>query len=514
MIKGMISGALGLLMSTVGMDSVTGSFRYTFDSNILLAGIHIVAGLIGLFALSQVLVYFEQTFIQPEGTITEVPSEKGMLTKTVVDTFRRIRAVGIGSLVGTIIGIVPGAGGQVSALTAYNEAKRWAPRKERDSFGKGNPDGVIACEAANNAMAGGSLIPLFTLGIPGSPTAAVLLGGLMIHGLFPGHELYTLRADVTYTFMVAMILAQFLMFFIGIGITSYMARILKVPKYFLGPAILSLCIIGTYATRNSMGDVYIMTVLGILMYLGAKLGFSSAAIVLGLILGEIAENGFLLGVRLGTAEGSTIAYFLTRPICIIVIVLVLLSAGFAFFLEYKEGKSKKNKDQKTDPQHSHLFYQSWWPLNKITMRQWNLLLGLILSIGSFLMYFHTRAFDAEPRMFPQVLLIALIVMSAWLIAQNLLAPSGGFTKKVFHQWPAFNMFMVIIFTVLYIVGVKTLGFYLSTFLFMTGMPIFLQARRTGKFCLKCAGISMAYTVIMLIVFYRLLMVSTPVGLFL
>ena len=514
MIKGMISGALGLLLSTVGMDSVTGSFRYTFDSDILLAGVHIVAGLIGLFALSQVLVYFEQTFIQPEGTITEVQSEKGMLYKTVVDTFRRFRALGIGSLVGTIIGIVPGAGGQVSALTAYNEAKRWAPQKERDSFGKGNPDGVIACEAANNAMAGGSLIPLFTLGIPGSPTAAVLLGGLMIHGLFPGHELYTLRADVTYTFMVAMILAQFLMFFIGIGITGYMARILKVPKYFLGPAILSLCIIGTYATRNSMGDVYVMAALGVLMYLGAKLGFSAAAIVLGLILGEIAENGFLLGVRLGAAEGSTVAYFLTRPICIIVILLVLLSAGFAFYLEYKEGQNKKDDGKAADPRHGRLSAQSWWPLSTVTMRQWNLLLGMIVLIGSVLLYVHTRSFDTEPRMFPQVLLIALVLMSAWLIVQNILAPSVGFTKKVFQQLPALNMLLVIVFTILYIVLVESLGFYLSTFLFMTGMPIFLQARRTGKFCVKCVGISVAYTAVMFIVFYRLLMVSTPVGLFL
>jgi putative tricarboxylic transport membrane protein len=511
MVKGIISGAIGLLMSTVGMDSVTGSFRYTFDSDILLAGIHIVAGLIGLFALSQVLVYFEQTFTQPDSKITEVESKKGMLYKTVIDTVRRIRALSIGSIVGTIIGIVPGAGGQVSALTAYNETKRWAPKKERDSFGKGNPDGVIACEAANNAMAGGSLIPLFTLGIPGSPTAAVLLGGLMIHGLFPGHELYTLRADVTYTFMLAMILAQFVMFFIGVSITNYMARILKIPKYFLGPAILSLCIIGTYATRNSMGDVYIMAILGVLMYLGAKMGFSAAAVVLGLILGEIAENGFLLGVRLGSAQGDTLSYFLTRPICIIVILLVILSAGFAFFLEYKESRIKREKGHEKPSLSRGSKPVYWWPLSKIAMRQWNLVLGLAILVGSVLLYVVTKGFETEPRLFPQVLLISLMAMSALLLLQNILAPSLESTKEVFNKWPALNMALVIIFTFAYIVLVESLGFYASTFLFMTGMPIFLQARRTGAFCLKCAGISMAFTTVMLIVFYKLLVVSTPSG---
>ena len=470
-----------------------------------------MAGLIGLFALSQVLVYFEQTFTQPEGAINEVQSEKGMLAKTVIDTFRRIRALSIGSIVGTIIGIVPGAGGQVAALTAYNEAKRWAPKKERDSFGKGNPDGVIACEAANNAMAGGSLIPLFTLGIPGSPTAAVLLGGLMIHGLFPGHDLYTSRPDVTYTFMLAMILAQFVMFFIGITITNYIAPILKVPKYFLGPAILSLCIIGTYATRNSMGDVYVMAVLGVLMYLGAKLGFSAAAVVLGLILGEIAENGFLLGVRLGIAQGDRLAYFLFRPICIIVILLVVLSAGFAFFLEYKESRDKREKEGEKQS----LFKEStpvyWWPPSKVTMRQWNLLLGLVLLTGSVVLFFVTKGFETEPRMFPQILIIALMVMSAVLLIQNIIAPSLGSTKEVFNKWPALNMALVIIFTFSYILLVEALGFYASTFLFMAGMPIFLQARRSGTFCLKCAAISMAFTAVMLIVFYKLLVVSTPAG---
>jgi putative tricarboxylic transport membrane protein len=511
MLKGLIGGAIGLLLSTVGMDSVTATFRYTFGSDILLAGIDIVAGLIGLFALSQVLVYFEEAFTHPDARIVEVRSQRGMLLRTVLDTFRRKRALTIGSVIGTIIGIIPGAGGQVSALTAYNEAKRWAPQKERESFGKGNPDGIVACESANNAMAGGSLIPLFTLGIPGSPTAAVLLGGLMIHGLFPGYQLYSVSADVTYTFMVAMILAQFVMFGIGIGISGHVARILRVPKYFLGPAITSLCIIGAFATRNSLGDVYVMAALGILMYFGIKYGFSAAAVVLGLILGEIAENGFLLGVRIGSAKKSVLSYFIARPIPAIIVLLVLLSIGFALFLEHKERAAKRKGLVEDRSLPGRLSFGRWWPISEITMRQWNLLIGLGLLIGGILIYFQTRGFPREPRLFPMVLVVALLVMAAWLILQSVFMPTIGADRRPFHKWPALNMWTVIGITVLYIATLSVAGFYASTFLFMLLMPIYLNKNRTGPFFIKCLCVSLAFTGIMLLVFNQFLKVSTPSG---
>lgn len=511
MLKGLIGGAIGLLLSVVGMDSVTGTFRYTFDSDILLAGVDIVAGLIGLFALSQVLVYFEQVFSNPDAKIVEVESEKGMLLDTVGKTFKRFRALSIGSIVGTIIGIIPGAGGQVAALTAYNEAKRWAPERERKTFGKGNPDGVIACEAANNAMAGGSLIPLFTLGIPGSPTAAVLLGGLMIHGLFPGHQLYSVSANVTYTFMVAMILAQFVMFAIGVGITGYMARILQVPKYFLGPGILPLCIIGAFATRNSMGDVYVMAALGTTMYFALKFGFSAAAVVLGLILGEIAENGFLLGVRLGMAEKSVLGYFFSRPICIIVIALVVLSIGFALFMEHKERAQNRTSGKATPSKASKSSMGKWFPLSQLALRQWNLVIGLSMLIGAIALYVHTLSFPREPRLFPVVLLVTLMLLSAWLVLQSLFLPSIGAVKTVFQSWPAKKMFSVLGITGLYIALVSIIGFYVSTFLFMAGVPIILNKNKTLKSFLTCLGVSVGFTLIMLLVFRQFLKVPTPIG---
>ncbi len=513
MIKGLIGGAIGLLLSTVGVDSVQGVERYVFGSQTLLGGIDIVAGLIGLFALSQVLVYFEQIFTQGSSAIVQRQSEEGMLFKTLTDTLRRVRALTIGSVVGTIIGIIPGAGGQVSALTAYNEAKRWAPAKERESFGKGNPDGIISCEAANNAMAGGSLVPLFTLGIPGSPTAAVLLGGLMIHGLFPGHQLFTEHAKVTYTFMFSMILAQVVMFWMGVGITRYMARILAVPKYYLGPGIVALCVIGAFATRNSMGDVYVMAILGVLMYLGMKFGFSAAAVVLGLILGDIAENGFLLGARIGTASGSVTQYFLTQPICLVVMALVALSIGFSLYLEYKErGATKAQVQAKVALARSQVFQrQGWWPLSHMTMLQWSLVLGVLIMVASLLLYQHTRSFAEEPRLFPTILIVALIIMSGWMVLQSLLAPSARATKKVFEKWPGWNMLLVTCMTLAYVAMANYLGFYASTFLFNLSLPLYLHQERSAGFLLKTLAVALGFTGLMLVVFRQLLKVPTPVG---
>ena len=511
MIKGLIGGAIGLLLSTIGVDSVTGTYRYVFDSDTLLAGIDIVAGLIGLFALSQVLVFFEEIFTRPEGSIRDISQEKGDLGRTMIDTFRRFRALSIGSIVGTIIGIIPGAGGQVAALTAYNEAKRWAPRGERGTFGTGNPDGVISCEAANNAMAGGSLVPLFTLGIPGSPTAAVLLGGLMIHGLFPGHNLFTEHAHVTYTFMLAMILAQFCMFAVGISITRYFARILAVPQYYLGPAIMALCVIGAFATRNSMGDVYVMAVLGILMYVGLKFGFSPAGVVLGLILGDIAENGFVLGSRLGLAEGSVGAYFLLRPICLVVMILVVLSVIFALIMEYKGSRSPGSEGSAPNGLARLFDFESWRSFSGITMRQWNLLIGILLLGGIVVVYLYSLEFPEEVRVFPLVILTALAVMAIWLVLQSLFLPSKRSPRKVFENWPGKKMAAVIGFTVLYLLLAEIVGFYVSTFLYMATTPLFLKRQTDLRFFLKCGGVAFGFVGIMLLVFQQLLKVPTPHG---
>ena len=511
MLKGLISGALGLCLSLIGMDSVTGAFRFTFGLHPLLAGIPIVAGLIGIFALSQLLNRFEDCFRNPESLISIVKTEEDSLWDTLMRTLRRTKALAIGSMVGTIVGIIPGAGGQVAALSAYNEAKRWASDAERATFGKGNPDGIIAAESANNAMCGGSLVPLFTLGIPGSPTAAVLLGGLLIHGLYPGHRLYTEHSDIVYTFLLAMLVAQVAMFITGVGLAPYLARVAKVPQNYLGPSILVLCVIGSFATQNSMGDVYIMGVLGVLTYMAIKIGFSPAALVLGHILGGIAENGLLLGARIAKAKGGLLAYFFTQPICIVLIAITAGSILIAAWLERRQNAAATALAGERPP-----LFRAPASLAELNMRQCNGIAASAVMALAVALFTGAGMLDSEAALFPQTLAVALAILALCLFAATVAGKGSPLeTKTPFAAFPGRQMLMSVTVFVLYVLLAGWLGFYSSTFLFMLALPALLlnpeQRKTRAPWVLLIAAL---FTGVLYLIFAALLMVPTPRGLFL
>lgn len=233
------------------------------------------------------------------------------------------------SIIGVIIGMLPGAGGDIASWVGYNEAKRFSRHPEK--FGQGAIEGVAGPEAANNAVTGGALIPLFTLGIPGSATAAVLLGGLMIHGLIPGRELFTKYGEITYTAMVGFILANILMGVAGMLLARYVTYVTQVPARVLAPAIVTLCVIGSFAIGNNMFDVWTMVFFGAVGYLMRRYGFHPAPVVLGLILGPMAELGFRQSLLL--AKGSVLSYYLSRPISVILLVLIVASLVSPVVLE-------------------------------------------------------------------------------------------------------------------------------------------------------------------------------------
>ena len=203
-IKGLFSGAIGLWLATIGYDSVLGVERFVFNP-IFSGGINIIAALVGLFAIPQVLSMIEKKQLDSD----QFQMEKKSIVQSIIYNLSRIKALVVGSVSGVIIGLIPGAGGQIAGLVSYDQIKKLSKNKE--NFGKGEPDGIIAAESANNAMVGPSLVPLLTLGVPGSPTAAVLLGGLLIHGMFPGPNLFTIYAETTWTFINSLLVAQFMM---------------------------------------------------------------------------------------------------------------------------------------------------------------------------------------------------------------------------------------------------------------------------------------------------------------
>ena len=334
--KGLIGGMFGLLISTIGYSPMLGTPRFVFH-DVLTGGVAIVPALIGLFAIPQVFSLMEG--LGGKQAAVEYKPEKGVLLKTIIQNLKMVKALSIGSIVGSIIGIIPGAGGQVAGLISYDQVRKFS--KDPRSFGKGRPDGVAAAESANNAMVGPSLIPLLTLSVPGSPTAAVLLGGLLIHGLFPGPDLFISHASVTYTFIASLVLAQFAMCIFGIMMSRYSYSVMRVPGLQMIAAVTVLAVFGTYSVQNSFDDVIVMFALGTLMYLGRKVGFSPAPVVLGIILGPIAEDNFLKGKLIADTDVGMFHYFFTGSINIIIIVLCAASIGYSIYSEIRTYQKEK-----------------------------------------------------------------------------------------------------------------------------------------------------------------------------
>ncbi len=333
--KGLIGGMFGLLISIIGYSPVLGVPRFVF-TDVLTGGVAIVPALIGLFAVPQVFSLMEELYAETKKV--DYRPKRGVLLKTIVENLKMTKALCIGSVVGTIIGIIPGAGGQVAGLIAYDQTRKFS--KDPTLFGKGNPEGVAAAESANNAMVGPSLIPLLTLSVPGSPTAAVLLGGLLIHGLFPGPDLFQSHADVTYTFIASLVLAQFAMCIFGIMMSRYSYSVMRVPKLQMMAAVTVLAVFGTYSVQNSFDDVIVMFVLGTLMYIGRKVGFSPAPVVLGIILGSIAEDNYLKGKMIADTDVGMFTYFFTGGINMIIILLCAGSIAYSIFSEIRAHRKR------------------------------------------------------------------------------------------------------------------------------------------------------------------------------
>ena len=241
------------------------------------------------------------------------------------------------SLIGTFVGILPGAGASIASFVSYSEAKRFS--KNPGEFGKGTPEGIIASECANNAMVGGSLVPLLSFGIPGSASAAVLFGAVMLYGMTPGPRMFTEHATVVYGFMVSFIPIVIAMLIVGATLAPVFAKVLKVRMAYTVSTVLVLALIGSYTIQSSVVDIYIAATLGVLGFLMMKLGFSLAPIVLGLILGPMAEEGFRRSFIIAEAEqASVFLMFFGRPICMILIAVVVLMIGTAFWQEYRGKK--------------------------------------------------------------------------------------------------------------------------------------------------------------------------------
>ena len=338
-VKGLLSGCIGLWLATIGFDDIMGAQRFIFHDSVA-GGINVIPALIGLFAIPQVISMFAKGRRRLEAEVLSV--ERHPIRDAVAEVLRRKRALSIGTAIGSIIGLIPGVGGQIAGLVAYDQAKKTSP--ERDKFGTGHSEGVIAAESANNAMVGPSLVPLLTLSIPGSPTAAVLLGGLLIHGIFPGSDLFDNYPDVAWTFINSMLVGQILMCLFGLYIAGLAAKVAQVPNNVMAAVVLGLAVFGSYSVQHSMGDVYVMMALGTGMYFLERFGFSAAPLVLGLILGPIAEANFIQGAMIANATSSIGQYFFTGLLNLTLIGIVIASVGYSVWMELRDRRYTTKDD--------------------------------------------------------------------------------------------------------------------------------------------------------------------------
>lgn len=282
-LKNIIAGALGILLATVGKDLLTTVERFTFGFNELSEGIGFVPVMIGIFGISELLVQAER--LQAERKLIQMRAIKLPSRGDYRKVWKTIlRSSGIG----TFIGILPAEGATVASMIGYNEARRWS--KTPEEFGKGSVEGIAGSEAANNSATGGAMVPTLALGIPGSPTAAVILAGLMVHGLQPGPTMFTEQAEFAYAIFWAMLLVNVTFIFVGLFGAKLFARVTFVPVQILWPIVFTFSIVGAYALDQSMLDVYIALAAGVIGYFMRRFGYSVVPLAIGLILGGMLEK--------------------------------------------------------------------------------------------------------------------------------------------------------------------------------------------------------------------------------
>lgn len=316
-VKTLISGLIGLWMACIGMDPLLGIPRFTWGSDMLLSGVEMIPVMIGMFAVTEVV---KQT-VKPR-SIEGVEKNRGVKTKIPkLSEFLKIKWVIIRSAVmGTIVGLLPGAGATIASFLSYTTEKKISKHPEK--FGTGFEDGIAAAETANNAATGGSMVPLLALGIPGGNAAAIMMSALALQGVQMGPLLVRTQPDFLSSVFASMILTNILMVIIAIGVAKVFAKILSVPYSFLGSAIIMLAAIGSYALKNSTGDIVLMAAAGIFGYMLSKQGFSAAALILGLVLGNMCESNLRRAVKM--TNGDVLAAFtspITTPILLVCAVM-------------------------------------------------------------------------------------------------------------------------------------------------------------------------------------------------
>jgi len=336
LIKGLLSAALGLMIVTIGQDPMMGTARFTFDNVNLLSGVHFLTAMIGLFAIPELV----KSICTPVTMVPETQKKIGSFWSVFPrfsDLKRIIRPVLIGSPIGSFLGLLPGAGGPIAAFISYDYAKKSS--KNPEGFGKGSVEGIAAPESANNAVTGGALVPMMTLGIPGDPVTAILIGALLVHGLAPGPLLFIERGDFAYGLIFSFLFANIFNLILALTGVRLLVKLLNTPRALMMPTIGLLCVIGSYALRNSFFDIYIMLAFGIIGLIMRWVDMPVVPLLLALVLGKPLEEH--LRVSLTSSQGDYMI-FLQSPFSVGFLSLAVLSVIWSLVIEPWRDKRRAN----------------------------------------------------------------------------------------------------------------------------------------------------------------------------
>ena len=313
-IKGWISGFLGIFVALIGMESIHGYVRFSFGNTNLAGGINLIPAMVGAFGFAEILsmMKYEHVNVVKTRIARIIPRASQILPfrKTIVRS----------GLIGTLIGAIPGVGEDIAAWVSYDFAKRGS--KDPDAFGTGSVEGLIASETGNNAAVAGAVIPVLSLGIPGSAPAAVLLAAMFIHGVRPGPMIMIESPDFVYKVVAMVFLATCAMFILGLSMVRYVVKILQVPRTKLMPIIFTLCVVGSFAIQSRIFDVRVMLFFGVLGFLMKEMEYPVAPMILGLILGTMLDTNFRRALVI--AEGEILP-FISRPICMVLIFFIVIT---------------------------------------------------------------------------------------------------------------------------------------------------------------------------------------------
>jgi putative tricarboxylic transport membrane protein len=321
-VKGAISLLIGLLLSTVGIDIALGYARFTFDSTALLQGISFIPAMIGLFGLSEVI----RNVLHPAGRVRGMRLEtRGIFRETGRTLWRYKKGVASGNVIGSAIGALPGAGGDIAAWVSYAATKNASREGHLFGKGKGHIEPIVSAGSANNAALASAYVPSLVFGIPGDTITAILIGVLLVKGVEPGPQLFTAQAPLLYSIYLVFIVANLLLLPLGYLAIRFSGLLLRVPASVLLPIIVAFCIVGSFAINNGQLEIIVMLLLGILGYLLERTGFPLAPVVLGLVLGPIVEKNFMQSV---IKTDWDLTQFLTRPMSAVLMIVTILVLSY------------------------------------------------------------------------------------------------------------------------------------------------------------------------------------------